>query len=97
MTIFDQAKARADEIAPPPSDKPPTAAATAFGFGVGVIGLFAMLQWLGVPLWLAWLASALAYGGIAWADCQLGWTRNREAYRESMAELKGHGDGPSVH
>jgi hypothetical protein len=97
MTPFDQAKARADEIAPPPPDKPPTAAATAFGFGLGVIGLFAMLQWLGVPLWLAWLASALAYGGIAWADCQLGWTRNRDAYREALDELKGRGEGPSMH
>jgi hypothetical protein len=97
MTIFEQAKARADAIAPPPADKPPTAAATAFGFGLGVIGLFAILQWLGVPLWIAWLASALAYGGIAYADCQLGWSRNAREYREAMEELKGRGEGPSVH
>lgn len=97
MTIFEAAKARADTIAPPPHDKPPVAAATAFGFGLGVIGLFALLQWLGVPFWLGWLASALAYGGIAWADCQLGWTRNREQYREALEELKGQGTGPLMH
>jgi hypothetical protein len=97
MTIFEQAKARADTIAPPPVDRPPAAAATAFGFGVGVVGLFVILQWLGVPLWLGWLATALAYGGIAWADCQLGWTRNREQYREALEELKERGGGPSMH
>ena len=97
MTIFDQAKARADEIAPPPADKPLTAAATAFGFGLFVVGLFMALQWLGVPAWIAWLASALAYGGIAYADCQLGWKRNRAEYREALEALKGEANRPSVH
>ena len=97
MTIFEQAKARADEIAPPPVDKPLTAAATAFGFGLFVTGLFVALEWLGLPGWLAWLASALAYGGIAYADCLLGWNRNKREYREAMEELKGRVDGPSVH
>ena len=97
MTIFEDAKARADEIAPPPVDKPMTAAATAFGFGLFVTGLFVALEWLGIPAWVAWLVAALAYGGIAYADCQLGWNRNRQEYREAMEALKGQSDGPSVH
>ena len=97
MTIFEQAKARADALAPPPVDTPRTAAATAFGFGVAVIGVFIVLQWLGLPLWLAWLGAALAYGGIAYADCQLAWTRNAREYREAMEEMKGRGEGPSMH
>ena len=97
MTIFEQAKARADALAPPPVDSPRTAAATAFGFGLFVAALFVALQWLGLSGWVAWLGAALAYGGIAYADCQLGWTRNRDAYREALEELKGRGDGPSMH
>ena len=97
MTIFEQAKARADEIAPPPVDTPFAAAATAFGFGLFVTGLFVAFQWLGLSGWLAWFGAALAYGGIAYADCLLGWTRNRREYREAMEELKGRGDGPSMH
>ncbi len=97
MTIFEQAKSRAANIAPPPVDTPRAAAATAFGFGIAVIGVFIVLQWLALPLWLAWLGSALAYGGIAYADCQLGWNRNRQHYREAMEELKGQPGGPSVH
>ena len=86
MTIFEQAKARADALAPPPVDSPRTAAATAFGFGLFVAALFVALQWLGLSGWVAWLGAALAYGGIAYADCQLGWTRNRDAYREALEE-----------
>ena len=97
MTIFEDAKVRADEIAPPPIDKPMTAAATAFGFGLFVTGLFVALEWLGIPAWVAWLVAALAYGGIAYADCQLGWNRNRQEYREAMEALKGQPGGPSVH
>ncbi len=97
MTIFEQAKARADEIAPPPADKPFAAAATAAGFGLFVIGLFVALQWLGVADWLAWIGAALAYGGIAYADCQLGWNRNKAEYREAMEILKGEANRPSVH
>lgn len=97
MTIFEQAKARADSVAAPPVDTPRVAAATAFGFGVAVIGVFIALQWLGLPLWLTWLGAALAYGGVAYADCQLGWNSNRREYREALEELKQRGGGPSVH
>jgi hypothetical protein len=97
MTTFEKAKARADEIAPPPADKPLAAAATAFGFGLLVTGLFVALEWLGFPAWIAWLGSALAYGGIAYADCQLGWNRNKREYREAMEILKGEANAPSVH
>jgi len=97
MTIFEQAKARADEIAPPPVDKPFNAAATAFGFGLFVTGLFVALTWLGMSGWLAWIGAALAYGGVAYADCQLGWNRNRQEYREALEMLKGEADKPSVH
>jgi hypothetical protein len=97
MTIFEQAKARADEIAPPPADKPFAAAATAFGFGLFVTGLFVALEWLDIPAWVAWLGSALAYGGIAYADCQVGWNRNRAEYREALEVLKGQASRPSVH
>lgn len=97
MTIFEQAKARADEIAPPPADQPVTAAATAFGFGLFVTALFVALEWLGLPGWIAWLAAALAYGGIAYADCQLGWNRNKREYREAMETLKQQSGAPSIH
>lgn len=97
MTIFEQAKARADAIAPPPVDSPRAAAATAFGFGLVVIGVFIAMQWFGLPLWLSWTGSALAYGGIAYADCQLGWNRNKREYREALEEMKGGAGGPSLH
>ena len=97
MTIFEQAKARADTIAPPPVDSPRAAAATAFGFGLFVIALFVALQWLGLSGWVAWLGAALAYGGMAYADCQLGWTRNHREYRDALDELKGQSGGPSMH
>ncbi len=60
----------------------------AAGFGLFVIGLFVALQWLGVADWLAWIGAALAYGGIAYADCQLGWNRNKAEYREAMEILR---------
>lgn len=44
MDIFAQAKARADETAPQPADKPVAAAVAAFGFGLLVIGIFIALQ-----------------------------------------------------
>lgn len=97
MTIFEQAKARADAVAPRPADTPRAAAATACGFGIAVIGVFIALQWLGASLWLAWTGSVLAYGGIAYADCQLGWTRNRDEYREALETLKGEAVPPSMH
>ncbi len=97
MTIFEQAKARADEIAPPPVDRPFTAAATAFGFGLCVIGLFIALEWLGISDWLSWIAAALGYGGIAYADCFHGWSRNRRQYRDALEELKAQSGGPSLH
>jgi hypothetical protein len=97
MTIFEQAKARADEIAPPPADRPLPAAATAAGFGLAVIALFVALQWLGVSAWIAWGLSALAYGGIAYADCLLAWNRNRAEYREALEALKGEASRPSMH
>jgi hypothetical protein len=97
MTIFDQAKARADERAPPPVEQPRNAAAIAFGFGLFVIGLYLALQWIGLSSWIAWLASAAIYGGIAYADCHHGWARNRQEYREAMEELKERTGGQSVH
>lgn len=97
MTIFEQAKARADEIAPPPAEQPRTAAAIAFGFGLFVIGLFVAMQWMGLSPWVAWIAAAVVYGGIAYADCQLGWNRNRAEYRNAMDVLKGEAIRPSVH
>ena len=97
MTIFEQAKARADVAAPPPVDTPRMAAATAAGFGLAVIALFVALQALGVPGWIAWTASALAYGGIAYADCQMGWQRNAREYREALEELKQRPGTSSLH
>jgi hypothetical protein len=97
MTIFEQAKARADEFAPPPVDQPLTAAVTAFGFGLFVTGLFVALEWLGLSGWIAWVTAAGAYGGIAYADCQLGWNRNKREYREAMEVLRDRSGPPSVH
>ncbi len=88
MTIFDQAKARADEIAPAPADTPIAAAATAFGFGLLVVFIYFALTWLGAPYWAAWAGAAAAYAGIAYGDCLLGWNRHRAEYKEALAELK---------
>lgn len=94
MDIFEQAKARAHDIAPPPPDQPVAASLTAFGFGLLVVGIFIALQWLGLPVWMSWVGSAIAYGGIAYADCQLAWNRNRREVQEALADLKA---GRSVH
>lgn len=88
MTIFERAKARADEIAPAPADTPIAAAGTAFGFGLLVIFMFLALQWLGAPDWAAWAGAALAYGAIAYGDCLIGWNRHREEYADALDELK---------
>lgn len=95
MTIFEAAKARADETAPAPQDTPIAAAATAFGFGLFVIFLFLAIQWLGAPTWAAWVGAALAYGAIAYGDCLLGWNRHRAEYRQALADLKDAGVGAS--
>lgn len=97
MTIFEQAKAHADEAAPSPHETPRMAAATAAGFGLAVIALFVALQWVGVPAWIAWTASALAYGGIAYADCRMGWQRNAREYRDALDGLKARPGPSSVH
>jgi hypothetical protein len=93
MDLFEQAKAQADDDAPPPVDKPVAAAATAFGFGMLVVGVFLALQGLGLPVWMAWAGSALVYGGIAYADCLFAWRRHRRAFHDALADLK---DGPSA-
>jgi hypothetical protein len=95
MTPFEQAKARADEIAPAPADTPIAAAATAFGFGLLVIFLFLAGQWLGAPDWLAWLGAAAIYAAIAYGDCLLGWNRHRAEYKQALADLKDAGAGVS--
>ena len=97
MTIFEQAKARADAAAPPPVDTPRMAAATAFGFGLFVTGLFVALHWLGLPGWVAWLGSAAAYGAIAYGDSLIGWNRNAREYREALDELKARPGPTSLH
>ena len=97
MTIFDQAKAHADEIAPPPADTPVVAAATAFGFGLLVIFIYFALSWLGAPYWVAWIGAAAAYAGIAYGDCLLGWNRNRAEYKDALADLKSGATPPSFH
>ena len=97
MTIFEQAKGRADAAAPPPLDRPPAAAATAFGFGLFVTGLFVALQWIGLPGWLAWLGAAAGYGAIAYGDCLIGWNRNAREYREALEELKVRPGPSSLH
>lgn len=97
MDIFAQAKIRANEIAPPPVDRPIAAAATAFGFGLLVTGLFIALQWLGLPAWMAWLGSAIAYGGIAYVDCLVGWNRNTREFHDALADLKAQPAEPSLH
>ena len=88
MDIFEQAKASADQIAPPPADKPVAAAAVSVGFGLFVIGLYFALHWLGFADWMAWVGSAFAYGAIAYADCTLAWRRNTREFHAALAELK---------
>ena len=88
MTIFDRAKAHANETAPAPVDTPVAAAATAFGFGLLVIFIFLALQWLGAPDWAAWLGAAAAYAAIAYGDCRIGWNRHTTAYKDALADLK---------
>jgi fatty acid desaturase len=97
MTPFDQAKARADEIAPAPADTPVAAAATAFGFGLLVIFLFLAIQWLGAPDWVAWLGAAAIYAAIAYGDCVLGWNRHKAEYKEALEELKANAPPRSMH
>lgn len=97
MNLFEEANARALEIAPPPPDRPLAAALTAFGFGLVVVALFITLQWLGLPTWVSWTGSALAYSILAYVDCALAWTRHRREYREALEDLKGDRTAPSVH
>ncbi len=97
MTIFERAKTRADAIAPPPPDRPIAAAATAFGFGLLVIGMFMALAWFGLPSWIAGLGSACIYGTIAYADCALGWSRNANECREALKDLKDETRTQSLH
>jgi hypothetical protein len=97
MTPFDQAKARADEIAPAPQDTPIAAAATAFGFGLLVIFMFLAIQWLGAPYWVAWAGAAVAYAGIAYGDCLLGWNRHKAEYKEALEDLKASAPPRSMH
>ncbi len=97
MIIFDQAKARADAIAPAPADTPVAAAATAFGFGLLVVFIYFALVWLGAPDWAAWVGAALAYGGIAYGDCLLGWNRHKAEYKQALEDLKGQLPPRSMH
>ena len=97
MTPFDQAKARADEIAPAPADTPVAAAATAFGFGLLVIFLFLALEWLGAPTWVAWAGAAIAYAAIAYGDCLLGWNRHKAEYKDALEELKANAPPRAMH
>ncbi len=97
MTPFDRAKARADAIAPAPADTPLAAAATAFGFGLLVIFIFLAIQWLGAPDWAAWAGAALAYAGIAYGDCVLGWNRHKAEYKDALADLKSEAPPRSMH
>lgn len=97
MTIFERAKARADEVAPAPVDTPIAAAATAFGFGLFVIFVFLALRWLGTPEWVAWVGAAAAYAGIAYGDCLLGWNRHKREYQDALADLKGQAPPRSLH
>jgi hypothetical protein len=97
MDLFEQARAQADEDAPPPVDQPLAAAATAFGFGLLVVGVFLAMQWFGLPGWLAWTGSAAAYGGIAYADCLFAWRRHRRAFHDALADLKDRSGARSVH
>jgi hypothetical protein len=97
MTIFEQAKARADETAPAPQDTPIAAAATAFGFGLFVIFLFLAIQWLEATTWVAWIGAAIAYAAIAYGDCLLGWNRHRTEYKQALADLKSEGGHSALH
>lgn len=86
--LFAEARARAAEIAPEPAETPLSAALTAGGFGLAVIGLYAVLMWLGMPGWLAWLAGAAAYAAIAWADSAVAWRRHVAQVHAALADLK---------
>lgn len=97
MTIFDQAKARADEIAPAPADTPVAAAATAFGFGLLVVFIYLALGWLGAPYWASWLGAALVYAAIAYGDCLIGWNRHKTEYKDALADLKSDGGHSPLH
>ncbi len=96
MNIFEQAKLRADEIAPAPTDKPITAALTAVGFGLFVTGIYIALVWCGLPSWMAWIGSALIYGIIGYGDSILGWRRHKQEFHEALEDLKAQ-SGMSVH
>lgn len=88
MDIFAQAKARADEVAPQPTEKPVTAGLSALGFGLFVTGIYIALIWCGVPSWIAWIGSALVYGAIGYGDSVLGWRRHKREFHEALDELK---------
>ena len=97
MDPFEQAAKIASEVAPAPPDRPLVAALTAAGFGILVVGLFVVLQSVGLSLWLCWLGSAAAYGAIAYLDCQLGWRRHRREYHVALEALKAERAGHSLH
>ena len=97
MDVFERAKAKADESAPPPADEPIAAAAVAFGFGLLVIGIYFALLWLGLSQGMAWLGAAVAYATIAYADCALAWRRYRQALRDALADLKTETDATRLH
>lgn len=96
MDIFAQAKARADEIAPEPADKPAAAAIAAFGFGLLVTGIFIALEWMGFAVWMSWLGAAAAYAAIAYGDSVLGWSRHKRVFQEALRDLK-ETSGTSLH
>ena len=96
MNIFEQARSRADEIAPAPVDKPIAAGLTAVGFGLLVTGIYIALIWCGLPSWMAWFGSALIYGAIGYGDSIIGWRRHRREFHEALEDLKAQ-SGMSVH
>ncbi len=95
--IFERAKARADDAAPAPADRPVAAALTAFGFGLFVVGLYIAMQWLGLRDGMAWAGAAAGYAAIAYGDCHIGWQRHRREYHEALADLKEQSPPRSVH
>jgi prepilin signal peptidase PulO-like enzyme (type II secretory pathway) len=97
MNVFDRARARADQVSPPPPDQPNAAALTAFGFGLLVIGMFIALQWIGMPLWMAWIGAAALYGAIGYFDCLMAWKRHRQEFHDALADAKDGAPGPSLH
>lgn len=96
MNIFEQAKTRADDVAPAPADKPITAGLTAVGFGLLVTGIYIALVWCGLPAWMAWIGSALIYGAIGYGDSLIGWSRHKREFHEALDDLKAQ-SGMSVH